>query len=67
VSKSVICPTCGSDMDCEIYEVSRLWGTFNGKVTCRTCGRTIRPKRMEYDTAQGAMMALRYAAVKEDA
>lgn len=65
MSKPIACPKCGHGMDCDVYVVSALWGTFGGIARCPECGKTVRPKRMEYDTASGVMAALRSAAKRE--
>ena len=52
-------------MDCDVHAVSALWGTFGGIARCPECGKTVRTKRIEYDTADGVMAALRSAAKRE--
>lgn len=62
MSKTITCPECGAVMDCETYQVSRIWGTYCGKATCPACSLTLRPKWMGYGTAQGVIKALQHAA-----
>ena len=62
MSKTIKCPRCGYDMDCDVYIVSALWGTLGGMAKCPECGNVVRGKRLEYDTPNGVMAALRYAA-----
>ena len=52
-------------MDCDVHAVSALWGTFGGIARCPGCGKTVRPKEIEYGTASGVMAALRSAAKRE--
>ena len=63
--KPIKCPTCGHDMDCDVYTVSALWGTLGGVARCPECGKVVRGKRIQYDTFNGVMAALRYAASHE--
>lgn len=66
MSKPIKCPRCGHDMDCNVYTVSILWGTLGGMAKCPECGNVVRSKRLEYDTFNGVMAALRYAASHEN-
>lgn len=45
-------------MDCDVHAVSALWWTFGGIARCPECGKTVRPKEIEYGTASGVMAAL---------
>ena len=65
MSKPIACPRCGHGMDCDVRVVSALWGTFGGIARCPECGKTVRPKEIEYGTASGVMAALRSAAKRE--
>ena len=69
MSKPIKCPRCGHGMYCDVHVVSALWWTFGwtfgGSAKCPECGKTVRPKRMEYGTASGVMAALRSAAKRE--
>lgn len=62
MSKPIKCPRCSHDMDCDIYTVSAMWGTLGCVARCPECGKVVRGKRLEYDTPNGAMVALRYTA-----
>lgn len=65
MKKSIACPRCGHGMDCDVHAVSALWGTFGGIARCPECGKTVRPKEIEYGTARGVIAALRCAAKRE--